>query len=256
MFYVIISDHFMSDEINLPWLSREDFFMEIFLQRAEDTYEITGAGYGLFIALLIVSLLVACMFTGQDSKKHFSVKQLVFAAMGITLAVVTSMIKFLELPMGGSITLFSMFFVTFVGYLYGPRAGLTSAIAYGFLQLILGPYIISIPQLICDYILAFGALGLSGFFANAKHGMIKGYIAGCLGRLFFATLSGVIFFGQYAADYGMSPFAYSLSYNGIYIGAEMIFTIVLISVPAVHKALNKVKVMANENEIRERLSLV
>ena len=54
----------------------------------------------------------------------------------------------------------------------------------------------------------------------------------------------------------MSPLAYSLSYNGIYIGAEMILTIVIISVPAVHKALNKVKVMANENEIRERLSLV
>ena len=36
------------------------------------------------------------------------------------------------------------------------------------LQLITGPYIISIPQLVCDYILAFGALGLAGIFHNKK----------------------------------------------------------------------------------------
>ena len=54
--------------------------------------------------------------------------------------------------------LLSMFFITFVGYLYGLRAGLTSALAYGLLQLLMGPYIISIPQLVCDYILAFGYL--------------------------------------------------------------------------------------------------
>ena len=249
--------HFYADEIkSSPSRKREDFFMSLFLQQAEDTYNLTGAGYGLLIVLLIASLVAACFFTGKDEKNHFSVRQLVFAAMCVTLAMVTSMIKFFELPMGGSITLFSMFFVTFVGYLYGPRAGITSAIAYGFLQLIMGPYIISIPQLVCDYILAFGALGVAGFFASKKHGMTIGYVAGCIGRLFFATLSGVIFFGQYAADYGMTPFTYSLAYNGIYIGAEMILTLVLINIPAVHKALNKVKVMANESELRDNLSLV
>ena len=46
-----------------------------------------------------------------------------------------------------------------------------------------------------DYVLAFGALGLSGLFCNAKHGLIKGYIIGIIGRYVFAVLSGWLFFG-------------------------------------------------------------
>lgn len=226
--------------------------MSLFLKQVEDTYEITSTGYGLLVLLLILALIATCFFTGKDQKHHFSVKQLVFASMCVTLAMVTSMIKVFEMPMGGSITLFSMFFITFVGYLYGLRAGLTSALAYGLLQLITGPYIISIPQLICDYFLAFGALGLSGLFHNKKFGMINGYITGIAGRLFFSVLSGVIFFGQYAADYGMKPFTYSLAYNGLYIGTEGIITVFLISIPAVRHALKRIKYMANENDVRER----
>ncbi|MBE5843796.1 MAG: energy-coupled thiamine transporter ThiT [Butyrivibrio sp.] len=227
--------------------------MSLFLKQVEDTYEITTAGYTLFIFIMLAALIVACFFTGKDKKNHFSVKQLVFAAMCITLAMVTSMIHFFDLPMGGSVTLFSMFFVTYVGYLYGLRAGLTSALAYGVLQLIVNPYIISVPQLICDYFLAFGAMGLSGLFMSSKHGMLKGYITGILGRLFFSVLSGVIFFGQYAPE-GMHPFAYSLAYNGSYIGAEAVITLILISIPAVHKALNRVRLMANEEEVRDVLA--
>ncbi len=227
--------------------------MSLFLEQAEDGYNLTSAGYGTLVLLLIAALIAACFFTGKDKKSHFSAKQLVFAAMCVTLSMVTSMIKLFDLPMGGSVTLFSMFFITFVGYLYGVRAGLTSALAYGLLQLITDPYIISIPQLLCDYILAFGALGLSGFFTNSKHGMVKGYLVGILGRLVFSVLSGVIFFAQYAPE-NMSPLGYSLAYNGLYIGAEGIMTIILISIPAVHKALNRIKVMANEKEIQDMIT--
>lgn len=89
-----------------------------------------------------------------------------------------------------------MLFLVLIGYWYGLRAGLMTAIAYGFLQLVSDPYIISIPQMLVDYIFAFGALGLSGLFSKSKNGLVKGYIAGVLGRYFFAFLSGMIFFGR------------------------------------------------------------
>ena len=230
--------------------------MSLFLRFVEEdgTYAITSAGYGMLVLLFVALLILACFFTGKDNKKHFSTKQLVFAAICVTIATVTSMLPIYHLPMGGSLTLFSMFFITYVGYLYGLRAGITSALAYGLLQLILGPYIISIPQLICDYILAFGALGLSGLFSNRKYGMLKGYLVGVLGRYLFAVLSGVIFFGQYAADFNMSPLAYSLVYNIIYIGSETILTVILISVPAIRSALGRIKVMANEEEVHKAIA--
>lgn len=165
--------------------------------------------------------------------------------MAIALAFVTSFIKFLHLPMGGSITLFSMFFICLIGYWYGLRVGLMAAVAYGILQMVVDPYIISVPQMFCDYIFAFGALGLSGVFSNAKHGLVKGYLLGVVGRYVFSFLSGLIFFGQFAPE-GMHPAVYSASYNGIYIFTEAILTIIIISIPAVSKALTNVKNLATQ----------
>ena len=164
--------------------------------------------------------------------------------MAIAAAMVTSFIKLFDLPMGGSVTLLSMLFICLIGYWYGLRAGLMTAIAYGFLQLISDPYIISLPQMLVDYIFAFGALGLSGVFSNSKNGLIKGYLLGVLGRYFFAFLSGLIFFGVYAADYNMSAPVYSLVYNGAYLGAEALLTIIVLSLPPIKKVMAQLKTMA------------
>ncbi len=98
--------------------------------------------------------------------------------------------------------------------------------------------------MITDYLLAFGALGLSGLFCNKKNGLIKGYIAGVLGRYFFAFLSGLIFFASYAEGTGMSAPVYSLAYNGAYLGLEALITLIVLAIPAVNKAFARVKEMA------------
>ena len=96
------------------------------------------------------------------------------------------------------------------------------------------------PVVLIDYPLAFGALGLSGFFAGKKHGLLFGYIAGVLGRYAFAVFSGFIFFGSYAPE-GTPALLYSISYNATYILPEAIITSIIISVPTVSKALAQVK---------------
>lgn len=209
----------------------------------DGTYALTGAGYTVLVLVMLALLLVACYLTKADNKGRTGTRRLVFSAMAMALAFVTSFIKFLDLPMGGSITLFSMFFICLIGYWYGLQAGLMAAVAYGILQLVTGPYIISFPQLLCDYIFAFGALGLSGVFSNARHGLLKGYLLGVVGRYFFAFLSGLIFFGQYAPE-GMSPAAYSAAYNGIYIFTEAAITVVIMLLPPVAKALASCKALA------------
>lgn len=169
------------------------------------------------------------------------VKQIAFAAMAIALAMVTSMIKIIPMPMGGSVTLMSMFFVTLIGYWFGIKSGLVCAVAYGILQLVIDPYILSIPQALLDYIFAFGALGLSGLFAESKHGLVKGYIASILGRYLFTTMSGCIFFAVYTPDFFNSAILYSLAYNGAYIGLEAVITLAIIILPPVDRALKYLK---------------
>lgn len=219
------------------------------------SYNPTWAGYIAFVLVLVLLLILASVLTGLGKKKNETggdtakkrdharrgVRQLAFSAMAIALATVMSMLKLAELPMGGSLTLCSMLFITLIGYWFGLKAGFLTAIAYGVLQLIIGPYIITPFQLLVDYIFAFGALGIAGLFSNVKGGLFIGYWAGVVGRFAFAFLSGMIFFGSYAADYGMSAPLYSALYNGSYLFAEAILTTVIIAIPPVHKALQRIK---------------
>lgn len=176
-------------------------------------------------------------------------KKLVFSAMAIALAtIIATVIKLPSLPNGGSITLFSMLIVCLVGYWYGPATGIIAAIAYGILQLITGPYIIHPLQVILDYPLAFGALGLSGFFYQKKHGLILGYIAGVFGRFFFAMISGLIFYTTYVDTLKENAAAVwaSTLYNLSYLLPEAILTLVLLAIPAIQHMLAKVKGMATQ----------
>lgn len=212
----------------------------------EDVFQLTTAGIITVVVLIVVLIAIALFIRSRKESKPLSTKQLVFSATAMALGIVTSMIKFFDLPMGGSITLFSMLFIVLIGYWYGPTVGIMTAVAYGLLQFVIEPVFYSVPQMIVDYPLAFGALGLSGFFQNSKHGLIKGYILGVLGRYVFAFLSGLLFFAAYAEGSGMSAPVYSLAYNGFYLIPEAIVTLIIIAIPAVDKALKHVKKMACE----------
>ena len=219
--------------------------MSVFATLGSDgVYQLTQVGYIAVIAVIILALLLVCLIRKPDQKGVLGTRKLVFSAMAIALATFASMIKLFHLPMGGSITFFSMLLISLVGYWYGLGTGLFAGLAYGLLQLIIDPYIISLPQMLVDYVFAFTALGLSGVFSGAKHGLIKGYLLGVVGRYFFAVLSGYIFFGSYGNEYGMSAIGYSLAYNAIYIFVECGLTIVLLLIPAVNKAMIRVRGMA------------
>ena len=138
-----------------------------------------------------------------------------------------------------------MFVIALPGILFGLVPGIVTAVAYGILQLIIDPYVLYPMQLVVDYILAFGALGLSGLFYGKKGAVIKGYIAAVIGRYIFSVISGWIFFGAYAWE-GWNPLPYSLAYNAAYIFAEAALTVIILAIPPVNKAVWQVIKLANE----------
>lgn len=204
----------------------------------------------LILALLVVSVVLVKKTTQKEesAKKKglaLSAKQLAFCAMALALGTVLSNIKVFRFPTGGSITLLSMLVICLPGYFFGLVPGIITGVAYGVLQMLIDPYILFPAQLVVDYILAFGAMGLSGLFSESKYGIVKGYIAAIIGRYVFAVISGWIFFGSYAWD-GWSALPYSLAYNAIYIFAEAAITIAILMIPAVRNALGKIKSMSRE----------
>ena len=172
--------------------------------------------------------------------------RLVFSAAAVALAYVTSYIRLFRLPLGGSVTLFSMLFIVLVGYWFGPAWGLGVGFVYGFLQYLQGGYFLTVFQVLCDYLLCYAALGISGFFRKKKHGLTKGYIAGIIGRGFFASLAGYLYWFEYMPESFPKSiaFLYPVIYNFAYILAEGIITIIVINLPPVKKALETVKHMS------------
>jgi thiamine transporter len=218
--------------------------MSFFIKEVDGDLVHQTGGYIVAAVILAVLILIAgLLLSKRGERKKMSAKQLAFCAVALALAMVTSMIKIFRFPFGGSVTLFSMLFICLIGYFYGPGTGILTAVAYGVLQFILGPYIYTPIQVVVDYPLAFGALGLAGLFWKSRNGLLKGYIIGVVGRWVFSVISGWVFFGEYAWD-GWAALPYSLCYNGAYIFAEAIITIILISIPPVKKAINYVKNMA------------
>ena len=208
----------------------------------DGSVKLTSIGVVL-VAVCILALVIIPAITDKkntENKPKLTTKQLTYSAVALALAMVCSMIKFANLPMGGSCTLCSMLFIALIGYWYGPYIGLTAGFAYGLLQFIIEPIFYTLPQMLIDYPLAFGALGLAGFFAGKKNGLQIGYIVGVIGRYIFAIISGVVFFGAYAPE-GTPAIVYSLGYNATYIVPEAIITLIIISIPSVAKALGIVK---------------
>ena len=200
------------------------------------------------ILCLAVLILIAGIFY---RKKQFTVRTITCSAMCITLSTILSYVKLVQMPQGGTVTAFSMLFIVLIGYWFGPAVGILAGVAGGLLQLAIDPFVIHPIQLLLDYPLAFGALGLSGFFRSALKdntlgssrirfdGLCIGYIAAALARWFMSFLSGFIFFSEYAGD--MNPVLFSAVYNFSYILPEMILTLIILGVPAFRNALDQIK---------------
>lgn len=140
-------------------------------------------------------------------------------ALAGVLEFVSGFLPF-QMPEGGRITLAAMIPIFFVAVRRGPRIGILAGIAFGLVVLIEEPYIYHPIQFLLDYPLAFGALGLAGFFRKQP---LIGVAVGIAGRFLCHFTSGLVFFASYAPA-GMNPALYSAIYNAWYLGPELVIS--------------------------------
>lgn len=156
--------------------------------------------------------------------------------LAVALSAVFQLITFFRMPQGGSVNL-EMLPILIIAFRWGGVPGMITGLIYGFLQLVINPYVIHPVQLIMDYPLPYALLGTAGFlpvnkFKNNNFKLYSSIFAGTLvavlGRFIIHVLSGVIFFSSYALDKGQNPWIYSLIYNGSYIVPAMLLSLVII----------------------------
>ncbi len=158
------------------------------------------------------------------SAGEYRVKILAEMVMMIALSTILYFTRIYTFPQGGSVTLGSMIPLMLLSLRRGAKVGIIAGIIYGLIILYLEPFVYNPFQVLLDYPLAFGALGLAGLFRKLP---IIGVAVAMLGRFICHFLSGVIFFASFAPP-EMSPIVYSALYNGSYLGVEFLISAVII----------------------------
>ena len=143
--------------------------------------------------------------------------------VSVALAYALNMIVMFRMPQGGSVTAVSMVPLLWLALRRGVRVGVIGGIIFGIVDMFPQPFVVHPIQFLLDYPLAFGALGLAGFFQTHP---IAGVFSGIAGRFACHFIAGVVFFGMYAPE-GMNPIVYSAIYNGSYLIVELVFSVIV-----------------------------
>lgn len=123
---------------------------------------------------------------------------------------------------GGSVSI-SLAPLAILSYKQGVKIGIFGGMLMGILQLLTGAYIFHPVQLLLDYPLAFGALGLTGIWTKAVKNkenvtlviIISTLLASTM-RFLSHTVSGYVFFRQWFPD-DINPWLHSAIYNVGYV---------------------------------------
>ena len=202
-----------------------------------DFADVSATGWiavGALAALAVVLLVIA------RGRVRWTARMIANAALCLALAFVLSYIKLFDLPQGGAVTAASLLPIIAFAYGYGLAPGLVVGVAYGLLQMIQDPWIVTPVQAILDYPLAFACIALAAVARKLPDswGWLAGMALAAVGRFVCHTLTGVVFFAEYAEGTGMTPFVYSVSYNS-FVFVDMAICAVVMAFPQVRGALKR-----------------
>ena len=176
----------------------------------------------LFTFLLVAGIVAIAVFGDNNSQESSTARSLSYGAICVALSYALSYIKFFSLPQGGSVTFASLLPLVLYSYMFGTRKGLVAGVVYGMLQFVQSPQFYEPMQVLLDYPIAFGAIGLAGIGRKLK--FLKGnviaeftvgaIIAGILRYLAHALSGFYVFYHYLAPDSSVGAMlAYAFGYN-------------------------------------------
>ena len=150
------------------------------------------------------------------------------AGVAIAIAQVLSFITLFHMPQGGSIKAASLVPLMIFAYRWGGTRGIWAGVVYGGLHFLLGfKSSIHYLSIILDYLVAYGAIGVCGYFKDNITGLVSGSIVAIALRWFTSVTSGAVVFASYAPQ-GQNPWIYSMIYNASYMIPDGILNIIVL----------------------------
>lgn len=181
---------------------------------------------------IFLSVIVTVCILGMSVKKlrgfKFNTKSLTRIGIMSAITIVLYMIKLVPFPQGGGFSLLSVLPIMVLSIVVGVEEAILCGLIVGGLKGILVPPIHPI-QLPLDYFCSMMVLGFTPMFGIEKKSklILGASIAGFL-SIMCSVLSGVVFFGQYAPE-GMNEWKYSIGYNFLGYGVEVLLSIIVLN---------------------------
>ena len=146
-------------------------------------------------------------------------RMLAEAGVAIAIAQVLSFITIFHMPQGGSIKAAALVPLMIYAYRWGGARGIFAGVVY--------KSSVHYLSIILDYLVAYGAIGVCGYFKDSISGLITGSIVGIALRWIATVVSGAVVFASYAPQ-GQNPWIYSMIYNASYMVPDGILNIVVL----------------------------
>ena len=175
----------------------------------------------------------------KATSSHLRIQALCEGAILLALAIVLNYLSkmiFANMPQGGSVSL-AMFPLLLYVHRWGVGRGLLIGFAYGLLDMLIdGGYAWGWQSMLLDYLVAYTALGLGGFFKGKVWGIFPCVAAGCAGRFAVHYFSGITLYkilvptaveGLESLGAIANPHIYSILYNGVYMLPNTVIALVL-----------------------------
>ncbi len=189
----------------------------------------------------------------MKNKSSEQLRALCEAAIMIAVAAVFAVLQFPPFRIalwgnGGSID-FVMIPLIVLGWRRGAKWAFPACFAFGIIDcLVSGGIGWGLPSILLDYVLAYGIVGIAGFFKGKKYGLVLGAIVASVMRFLVHFIAGVtiwkiavgdsveLFGTTFGAD---ASFVYSLVYNGSYMLGNLIIAVLVVAL--LQKPLEKLK---------------
>lgn len=153
----------------------------------------------------------------------------ILVSLAVVIELISKMIPILQMPYGGSASV-AMYPLFVLSYRQGLKWGVLAGFAFGIVNFFIDGYAFFWGSFVFDYTFAFAAIGLAGLFSKKAlnlrlSAVLLGILVGSVTRFIIHTLSGILFFAEYAGE--QNVIVYSVLYNGGYMLASMILCMIV-----------------------------
>lgn len=184
------------------------------------------------IAVILAVILTIVLFILSIKKlKGYKLNVQSLSRIGLIAAItiVLYMIKIVPFPQGGGFTLLHILPIMILSAIFGIKEGLMCAIIVAGLKIVIQPPFFPL-QIPLDYFGGMMPIAFAPILGTmSRRKLVLGATLSGIFSTLFSILSGVIFFGEFAPE-GMNVWIYSIGYNLLGHGVEVLLIIIVLAI--------------------------